>query len=171
METKTCYRCKRNGRPFEHPLSDFYKDREGKPLATCRVCRRELAASYHKRVQEEEHGRLPKGDALRYPVGILARTSVTQGVPYGPKIVVWRCASCYRRSITRAKGGSETPKLPGAWKSMALRLFGGRNEPVILCGPCFTVLARAQKVLARVTTRLEKEKETAYATNENSSKH
>lgn len=157
MDTKVCNRCKTLGRPSEHPLSSYYM-KGGKPLPTCKVCRRELAAAHHKRVRREEQA--AQRDALTgsrvFPADAVARTVVTQTSPNAPQIAIWRCMSCFKKTITRGKSREIPPPFPVQWRNLTLRLHD-REEPVVLCGPCSTALLRARKILARVAERIEQE--------------
>jgi hypothetical protein len=158
MDTKVCNRCKRLGRPSEHPLSDFYM-RGKKALPTCKVCRRELSKEHHKRVMAEENetqAKDPLTGSRVFPGDVFTRTVVSQAGPGMPHIAVWRCMSCYRKAITRGRSREIAPGIPKDWRNLSLRMHS-HEEPVILCGPCSTALLRARQILARIAERLEQE--------------
>lgn len=155
-ETKECLRCKRLGRPHLLPISQFYRDVSGKPLATCKKCRRELSSKYYRQAKSENRASSVKErDPGKFEVPEATGTLVTIEEPAGPTLAVWRCASCFAKATTRASG-QKSPPFPASWRNIMLDLRGGKAT-AILCGPCSTILLRARRVLDRIQIRMEAE--------------
>lgn len=143
METKICLSCKHKGRPYEHPYDDFYKDARGKPLPTCKTCRKEYNKSHY-----ENSISIPSETTL-------ARTVVT-GTVEGPKIGVFRCASCYTKAVTRSPGDGKGPPTPKNWRPVKVPV-NDHESTAMLCGQCSSLIRKARKALNRIVERIRAE--------------
>lgn len=156
-----CNRCERLGRSSRHPDTAFYKDARGRPLPTCKRCRRELSRFYYRKYQREAEKvkeladeALPESGRIALPELAAARTIVTIEEPAGPKVALWRCMSCYAKAVTRATG-SKPPAFPENWKHMGITVEKGRTIGTILCGSCAGMLNKAKRIMDRVIERMK----------------
>lgn len=151
-DTKDCLRCKKLGRAFVLPVSEFYLGDNGRPLPTCKRCRKELSKEHYrnsKRTHAATSTRPVTDPKIKIPEG--ARTAVTIEDPVGPKLAIWRCMSCYGKAVTRSVG-VKGPPFPTDWRNMLL-VIHGEERPTILCGKCSTQLLRAKRIMDRVLER------------------